>query len=234
MPRFPFLAVLAVLLAGGIGHRWVNALLLAADAAPAPLRAPLASLPMRLGGWEGTDVPMDARVLEVAGNDDQVYRRYVNAAEGQALDVYLAYAARPVKMIGHRPDVCYPAHGWQLVDSRRETLTLAGGEQVPCLVHRFTRDQPAPAEVAVLNFYVLRGRYLTDWKEFWGPGWRLPNLSRDPSFYVAQVQISASVAGLSGLGRIEPALRTMAATVATELSAMLPAASPGVEPPSRR
>jgi hypothetical protein len=148
---------------------------------------------MTLGDWEGMDVPLDSRVLEVAGNDDRVYRRYVNAATSQAVDVYVAYAARPVKMLGHRPEVCYPAHGWTPIETRRETLRLAVGSELPYLFHRFTRAEPTPQEILVLNYYILRGKYITDWTDFWGPASRLPNLSRDPGFGVTQVQLSTCV-----------------------------------------
>lgn len=73
----------------------------------------------------------------------------------------------------------------------------------------------------VLNYYVLRGAHVTDWTEFWGPGWRLPNLSRDPSFYVAQVQISVRL-GKTRDNEAESLLRGFVGMVAPEVDRMLP------------
>lgn len=219
--RAPLILVALVLLAGGAGDRWLRGMLLAADAVPLALKAPLASFPMNLGEWKGTDLPMSERVLEVAGCDDHVYRRYVQAKTGATVDLYVAYAARPAKMLSHRPEVCYPAHGWTPLETRRHVLTCTDPPELNCLIHRFARMQPLSEEMAVLNYYILAGRYITDWTEFWGPAWRLPNLARDPEFYVVQVQISAVISRMPTLRAAETSLEVFAAMAAPTLDRLL-------------
>ena len=61
---------LIALLAVGLGQRWLRRAMEASAAVPVSLDRPLANLPLRVGSWEGADVPMDARVVERAANDD--------------------------------------------------------------------------------------------------------------------------------------------------------------------
>jgi EpsI family protein len=220
--RSALIAVGLVLAAGGVGHRWLDHLLLAAESVPVQLRAPLSSLPMKLGDWQGAEVPMDQRVMEVAGNDDQVSRQYTDSSGRESVNVYVAYAARPAKMLSHRPGVCYPAHGWTPRETQTQQSDGGGGEGFNYLLSRFARNDPVPEEILVLNYYVLRGRYITDWTEFWGPSWRLPNLSRDPSFYVVQVQLSTMIkAGVDVEGAAQT-LTQMLPLVDSHLRKLLP------------
>ncbi len=212
-----------VLLGGGLGQRWLDRLLVAADAVPVALARPLSSLPMQIGPWRGTDVPMSRRVIEVAGNDDQVYRRYVNEETREVVDFYLAFAARPAKMLSHRPQVCYPAHGWAPAgEPRGDRVTTADGTAIECLIHRFARQQPTAEAVVVLNYYIIGGRYATEWTEFWGPRWRLPNLSRDPTVYVAQVQVTCGMSDGSRNASAEDLVKRFAGEIGANVAAMLP------------
>lgn len=230
--RVTVVAGLGVLLAGGLGQRWVERLLIAADETPVALKRPLSEFPMRIGPWQGADVPMDKRVLEVAGNDAQVYRRYLNTETREVVDFYLAFAVRPAKMLGHRPQVCYPAHGWVPTGSRPERLLLADGKELECLVFRFTRKSSVVGlggsgeeAMVVLNYYIVAGRYTTEWTDFWGPKWRLPNLSRDPRIYVAQVQISAAPRDARGLNDAEGLVKRFAVSVRSMIEETLPSSN---------
>jgi hypothetical protein len=58
-------------------------------------------------------------------------------------------------------------------------------------VQRFRRPAPAIDEVVVLSFYVLNGQITTKESDFSGLFGRKFNIARNPSRYVAQVQISS-------------------------------------------
>ncbi len=213
----------AVVVVGGLGQRGIEQLLVAADAVPVALARPLSSLPMQVGPWRGTDVPMDKRVIEVAGNDAQVYRRYQNQQTGEVVDFYLAFAARPAKMLGHRPRVCYPAHGWMPVgEPHRQPIALPGGDGFDVLIDRFAKEQPSPEAIVVLNYYILGGRYVTAWTDFWGPRWRLPNLSRDPNIYVAQIQVTARATDPARSASAEDLVKRFVAEMAGRVGQLLP------------
>jgi hypothetical protein len=176
---------------------------------------------MTIGPWSGVEVPVDRRVIKVAGTDDHVYRRYVDESTGSSIYLYAGYTSRPVSMLGHRPDICYPANGWISRATREESVVLADGSRVPCLIHHFEEgDSGAP--LVVLNYYVLQGRHTAEWSDFWGPQWRRPNLARDPTYYVAQVQIAGGALIPGMHARAEAAVREFAALAVPPIESLLP------------
>lgn len=214
-----------ILVAFGGVRRWVDAVLIAPDAVPIVLERPLSSLPMTFGMWEGHDVPIDTAVLRVAGTDDHVSRMYQDIRAGAAVNLYFAYTAQPVKMLGHRPDVCYPANGWQHLSTEKVEIPLSAGNRLEALVHQFTRDAPHAEGLVVLNYYILQGRHTTEWTDFWGPRWRVPNFARDPNYYVAQVQIAATAMVPAMFDRARESVMRFAAAVADEIDFLLPMTS---------
>lgn len=217
-----FLFWSVALVGTGLTYRWFTRVTGASSPEPVMLEHPLATLPLRLGDWSGVDVPIDGRILDVAGTDDYVNRRYVEDGSNESVNFYLGYCSRPAKMLGHRPRVCYPANGWAHEKTRAESVALADGTTLDCLVHSFTRERPLRGALIVLNYYVLRGQHTTDWADFWGPKLRRPNLSRDPAFYVAQIQISCGVIMTSDYGPAEEAVKRFAAAAAPHCDAILP------------
>jgi hypothetical protein len=162
---------------------------------PISLPVPLYSFPIRLGDWVGTELAIPNTTKEYMEKnfaDDFLSRRYVNSATGAWADVYIVYCSSlPGGIIGHQPRVCYPANGWVHDNTERTQFTSSTGRQIPCLLHRFHKSAPTYEQTVILNFYVLNGQITTDeslFSSFWG---RRPNISGDPAYYVAQVQISS-------------------------------------------
>lgn len=195
---------------------------------PVRLERPLSTLPLTIGEWKGVELSMDKRVVEVAGCDDYVYRRYVDASTNRTVDLYVAYAARPANMLGHRPEVCYPTHGWATGPVRKLTLTLPDGRPLECLVRQVSRADGSARPMVVLNYYIVQGRHLTDWTDFWGPRWRMPNLARDPSFYVTQVQVTVPVS--TSPATAEALAAEFAAAAATAVGELMPTQHPASAP----
>ena len=189
--------VLAILLliASGITYRLVASHFKLVVKAPIALPVPLGSFPTRIGNWVGTDLPIRTTTREYMERnfaDDFLSRRYINSARNIWADVYIVYcSSRPGGILGHRPRVCYPAHGWVRDGTEQSQFTSQAGRQVDCLVHRFHKPAPAHDQIVVLNFYVLNGQITADENDFSGPFSRRPNIARDPARYVAQVQISS-------------------------------------------
>lgn len=202
--------VVAVLLLLGGAYKLAMAHLRPAMTRRVELPVPLASFPMRIGSWVGDDRPLTPAVERIAGNDDYLSRMYVNQVTGDSVYLYIAYSARPRTMVGHNPRACNEGAGYIHDEVQPGELTLAGGRVIPCLVYRFHREGEA---LVVLNYYVLNGAVTNDSKEFGGLGWRLPNISGDPAWYVAQVQVS---------GGSEALVRQVAALTADPLLALLP------------
>ena len=184
------------LVLGGFGYRKTASLIDAELSARIELPQPLSTLPMIIGDWVGEDVPIRESVQKIAMNDDFVNRRYRNHATGEVVGLYIAYTARPRTMLRHRPGVCYPSAGWSLAKQEDTEITLADGDRLPVRIHEFVKPAQSierDARVTVLNYYILNGTPTIDEHSFWSLGWRTPNLARDATRYVAQVQITGSV-----------------------------------------
>lgn len=191
--------VLAVLLliSAGIAYRVPAQRIRILGEAPIVLPVPLGDFPMEIGNWVGTELPIGATTKEYMKDnfaDDYFSRRYVDSVAKAWADVYVVYcSAKPGGILGHRPNVCYPAHGWQHENTEKSRFTSRSGRQIDCLVHRFYKPPPEYDRMVVLSFYILNGRTTAKESDFSGPFGRRPNIARNPSRYVAQVQISSAL-----------------------------------------
>ena len=208
---------IVLLIASGIIYRLVASHLNLVVKAPIALPVPLDSFPSRIAYWSGTGLTIPTTTREYMERnfaDDFLSRRYVSSSTSIWADVYIVYcSSRPGGILGHRPGVCYPAHGWILDSVERSQFVSRAGRQVDCLVSRFHKPAPAYEQKVVLNFYVLNGQITADENDFSGPWGRRPNLARDPARYVAQVQISSL---------LENSVRTAAADLTDTILDFLP------------
>ncbi len=214
--------VVLLVIAGGVAQRSFSGWVQAALDAPVQLDPPLRSLAHEIGDWRGEDIEMREAVLKIAGNDDYVNRAYTHAATRRQVSLYVGYTARPRTMLRHRPGVCYPSAGWTPADPSEQTLTLPDGRSLPVRVQTFFKPGLREARVVVLNYYVLAGVPTIDEHSFWSLGWRTPNLARDASRYVAQVQVTA-VVGVGGDEAAERLCEEFAVAAGPEILALLPA-----------
>ncbi|MHC4475830.1 MAG: exosortase-associated EpsI family protein [Planctomycetota bacterium] len=185
--------ILAVLLLtlSGAAYRVLAARLHLVVSSPIKLPVPLSAFPTKIGKWTGEDIPIPQNIQRAAGNDDFINRLYIDKANNEWVNLYLAYTARPRSMLGHRPEICYVAGGWVHDSTQTSEFIAASGKRTGCLIQCFHRPAPQYQERFVLNYYILNGQLVCDERGFSGLGWRTPNISGDPARYVAQVQISS-------------------------------------------
>ena len=212
----------AAMVVGGFGYRLMASAIDARLSQPVRLERPLRSLPLVLGAWQGADVELSEATLRIAQNDDYVNREYHHTETGEAVGLYIAYTGRPRTMLRHRPTVCYPSAGWSHLQTQETILPIEGGTSLPVMIHRFLKPGMTEARTVVLNYYILNGRLTIDENSFWGLGWRDPNLRRDASRYVAQIQITAG--GYMDADGAERSVRRFATESADALLALLPGA----------
>ncbi|MHC4157793.1 MAG: exosortase-associated EpsI family protein [Planctomycetota bacterium] len=189
--RFVWVLAITLVILAGIGYRVLASRLKLVVGTPVRLPIPLSSLPIEIGNWTGKDAPIPLNVQRVAGTDDFSNRLYTNKLNNKWANVYIAYTARPRTMLGHRPQICYPAGGWVHDSTRLSEVVSKMGTKVPCLINRFHMPAPSYEERIVLNFYIVNGQLTSDESVFSGVGWRTPNIAGDPARYAAQVQISS-------------------------------------------
>ena len=155
----------------------------------------LSTFPTFIGNWTGTELSIPSitrEYMETNFADDYTSRRYINGKTHAWADVYIVYcASRPGGMLGHQPRVCYPGNGWIHDSTEKSQFITRQGRTISCLIHRFHKPAPASDETVILNFYVVNGQLATNQRGFSGFWARRYNLARNPTRYVAQVQISS-------------------------------------------
>jgi hypothetical protein len=184
-----------LLIAAGVTYRVIESGLPNIRANPIILPKPLSKIPMNIGLWSGEDVNLATTTQEyIKSNfgDDYVSRRYTNTADGSRADLYVVYCSSyPGGLLGHRPNVCFPAHGYLQDGTTRAQIETRSGQAIECLSQQFHTPGSEYQRVSVLSFYVLDGQPTADERDFSGILDRRPNISGNPARYVAQVQISS-------------------------------------------
>jgi len=110
-------ALIVLLLAFGAAGWWLY-LRPAVEVDPHRIEA----VSMRLGEWQGVDVPLSEGIEAMLRADAQLQRRYVSAA-GEVVWLYVGYygtarGGRPE----HTPWACYPSAGWRIASSAERPL----------------------------------------------------------------------------------------------------------------
>jgi EpsI family protein len=155
-----------------------------------PARAPLASFPMQLSPWSGTDDPIEKEVLDVLGPGDFLLRDY-SAADGNqpSINLYIAYF--PSQRAGdtiHSPKNCLPGAGWTPIDSTRVTLALSGHSPFPVTRYIIARGD---ARELVLYWYWAHDRGVAS--EYWAKFYLVADSMRMNRSDGALVRISAGM-----------------------------------------
>jgi EpsI family protein len=92
---------------------------------------PLEGLPMMIGRWYGSDLPITRDVLQVLGDGDFLNRRYhLTTGSTSSIDLLIAYF--PSQRSGqtlHSPQNCLPGAGWSFESGGQLELTDAAGQR---------------------------------------------------------------------------------------------------------
>ena len=107
--------------------------------------------PQRFGEWRIDDrVPVVLPAPDVQAQLDKIYsqvlaRTYVNG-RGERVMLSVAYGGdQSDSMQVHRPEICYPAQGFQVLSVRRDEFQLANGRDIPVqkvLTRLGSRNEP--------------------------------------------------------------------------------------------
>lgn len=116
----------------------------------------LEGFPMQIGGWTGKDVPMDETIAGKTDADAHINRQYSRHNGRESIELYVAYGSS-WEMIFHRPEVCYPANGWTLVDHNVMELPVSNDMKLPCSIFHFSHGEWQTREVVVLYYCFADG-----------------------------------------------------------------------------
>lgn len=123
--------IAVVMLTASAGAAWMKPTVHLADQAGKPNLEQL--FPKSFGGWEvDTSIPVILPAADVQARLDKIYnqvlsRTYVNRRSGERVMLSVAYGGDQSDGTRlHRPEVCYPAQGFQILDNRPTRLELRG------------------------------------------------------------------------------------------------------------
>lgn len=174
------LACLILAAAGGL--RWwqekrVQATLESGRTSPFPLK----ELPQTLGSWqvpEGREETLDPEVARVTGCVDYVKRHYMNEQTGVGVELLVLYGP---STIAHRPEVCYPGAGYQLVDGpRQRTFPTPQGGTATFLSLIFAKGEGGAVDRQQVFYAIRYDRHWTDQVDF-------KKIARIPGLYKVQL-----------------------------------------------
>ncbi len=124
------------------------------------------NFPINLAQWEGRDVPMDPRVLEVLGPGEFMSRVYVTNQQPW-MDFFIAYF--PSQSTGdaiHSPKNCLPGAGWAPTESGFREIDLNGVGKIT--VNRYVIARGNQRNL-VYYWYQSHGRSIAS--EYWAKIW---------------------------------------------------------------
>lgn len=216
-----FALAAALLLLGGWGHRVLAGRIDAALGQTLATARPLAQIPLTLADWHGVDVPLDQRLFNVKNFDDEfINRRYLLPHARREAMVFLGYVGRPRTQFGHRPDVCYAAHGAERVSTEPVEFALPDGAAVRGLLYEFRANDLMESRVLVLATYLINGRFSADPDDFRRYNTRNPGLLGEQRAYLARLQVS--VPGTGDRSADVAALRDLTARLCVPILESMP------------
>jgi len=218
----PVVISLVVLIAAGAGHRTLNARIEAALGQVLKPEKPLSALPLTIGSWEGTDEPVDENTRRIAGDDDFVNRLYRHVETGRCVSLYVGYIGRPRQWLGHRPDVCYRAHGYKCLSQDSARLRLLDGSEIPCFIYEFGSPTLGGPRELVMATYLINGEFIPSLDRVKETNARCPRFSGNCPVYLARIQ--ASVVATGDRGQDLQTLQDFAVTFQKHLLRLLPKA----------
>jgi EpsI family protein len=126
-------------------------------------RTALASFPLELKSWAGTDIPIPPETRRSLGAGEFLQRMYKDQLNGGAyVDLYVAYVPDQHALFRHLPQVCLEGAGWSPVES--DTTTLAFPDDAPFPANRYVIAKGDDRQL-VMFWYSVRGRRVAsqDW-----------------------------------------------------------------------
>jgi EpsI family protein len=126
-------------------------------------RTALASFPLELKSWAGTDIPIPAETRKSLGKGEFLQRMYKDPVSGGAyVDLYVAYVPDQHALFRHLPQVCLEGAGWSPVESGTTTLEFPGDAPFPA--NRYVIAKGDDRQL-VMFWYSVRGRRVAtqDW-----------------------------------------------------------------------
>ncbi len=114
--RIPFIITIILLGLALFARNWIES---RQKSAP---KMKLIPFEQNLGQWKGTDLKLDADVVEMLNPDQILFRRYQNPS-GSSVDLYgVFYGSQGAGRTMHSPLNCYSGSGWEIIGKSKVRL----------------------------------------------------------------------------------------------------------------
>lgn len=90
--------------------------------------ADLDSVPTTIDEWTGQDMEITTEVASALDADKVLYRNYLHQSGEELMQLLVVYRKYGRRGFAHRPEMCYPAAGWELVSKSYTTVPYGGHE----------------------------------------------------------------------------------------------------------
>jgi EpsI family protein len=157
-----FSIVIAVLLGGTVLLHAMS------HGEPIMARQPLKNLPYQIGSWQGTEHPLEQRIVQAVSVTDYTNRVYTSSV-ATPVELYIGYyASQRTGDTIHSPKNCLPGAGWDPIQSGYTTIPVGNGTQIT--VNEYVIAQGLNKQL-VFYWYQGRGRVVAS--EYWGKLWMI-------------------------------------------------------------
>lgn len=153
----------------------------------------ISTIPMEIGKWKGTDVPVEEKLFRGIAAHEVVSRSYANPAGETELTLHCAVFNTFWRRVPHSPKVCYRASGWTTIKDEAFELDdpddpdNPDGRETARLV-TFEKDG---ATVFVLFWFQFGDFVVCDASDLASARWQYRNEETWPPVVKMMLQISA-------------------------------------------
>lgn len=141
-PKY-ILVLLALLISTAVTY-WVRS-----RPAPDVLNADLKKVPVKIGAWYSEEQPIDSNVQNVLNADSLLSRLYHNDEVYTPMGLLIVYRKYGRRDFAHRPEMCYPASGYEILNKGLITVPY-GGKDIPAV--KVLAEKDGQQEVVVYWF----------------------------------------------------------------------------------
>jgi hypothetical protein len=167
---------------------------------------------------------LDSSVAATIKAEAYLSRLCVDLSTREEVLLFVTAAGNARAMLGHRPEVCYPATGWITEDSRVMDIAADTGP-LQVRLQTFVSPEAGGRRQLVLSYFIVGGKVTIDEGDFRGLYWRRAGLREETCLPLLQVQVIAPA--LSDITSTEqPAVRFAVSSIPLLLS--LVQGTPGV------
>ena len=193
-----------------------------------PPRTLFEQFPLELGEWAcPRKQQIEDDIISNLGVTDYLICNFARGPLRQVVGVYVGYHETQVREEGggfagnsiHPPAHCLPGSGWDIIDSRKETLDIPGLPQGPAKVNRLMIAKGESRQIVYYR-YQSRGRVVSeDWKKIVYVGWDRATRDRTDG---SLVRFTTLIPRRGDEATAEEALRDLAARVIALLPQYVP------------